>query len=824
MAFFLLLWLLSTSSEETLKGLAEYFSESITQVGPPGGVGGALQGLTVVPDAVPRTPASPVDLQPTAPLRRTDREERQELELGRTEAADRGEGGEAAEGRDGERFEAAKAAIEQALSSVPELQRLKESLVFDRTPEGLRIQIVDREQYAMFPLGSDVMYPHTRRLLAVVAQAVRDMPNRLSIRGHTDARPFAPRAGYDNWRLSSDRAHATRQALLEAGLDPGRIAEVVGRADADPLFPADPYDPRNRRISLVLLHDRPPGRPGRVGGERPGSPGRPPRPGRPARGERDRVPLTDRRLDPSRAATAPSTKREPRKSSAPESRRVERVGRAVDGAGAGRAPARRLPRAASGPFGHPLDSRASRKPVPGSSGAVGGVAFRVGYTATCAPATLRSPPASEMLPGARRAPDCSKKGAFAPRVEAPFRRRRSGPAAARRARRGRTTVRWGLSGTLELPGTARAQPWRRLRVFLRPIAGARGKPIAVVRFGRAGPPGAEAARSRAGAAEFLAPGPPGGDRERGAPAGERRLCHAPGHGVAETEREGGTIGPPPRAPEVPPVVGATAPRPVPSAILARLPPGAGDEARAGAASARPVLPDRLRTASRPRLAAVGRGPRRCSRGAAARVATALCGCPRAGEVCTMPTSLFGPGRPVSLKSPVERCRAKGCPPAERRVGGRCGPAAVVVRARPRVPEPAPARFGTRGPGAGARRADGPGSTGRCVARARWNGRAASGAGCANQEVLDTERRVPPTRSSRLAPAPRVRGRPSKPTSWRCPPRPRVPGSDFATVSYRYRKESAGLARESHPSSASRWACGHAAGANPGYAAPAGSAR
>jgi chemotaxis protein MotB len=274
MAFFLLLWLLSTSSEETLKGLAEYFSESIAQTGPPGGVGGALQGLTVIPDAVPRTPSSLLDLQPTVSVRRSDRTDQREVELGRADAAEGGADGEAESSaeaaaeaarrrRDGERLEAAKAAIETALSSAPDLQRLKDSLVFDQTPEGLRIQIVDREQYAMFPLGSDAMYPHTRRLLAVVAQAVRDLPNRISIRGHTDARPFAPRAGYDNWRLSSDRANATRLALLEVGLAPDRVAEVVGRADAEPLVPTDPHDPRNRRISLVLLNDRTaPGPPG----------------------------------------------------------------------------------------------------------------------------------------------------------------------------------------------------------------------------------------------------------------------------------------------------------------------------------------------------------------------------------------------------------------------------------------------------------------------------------------------------------------------------------------------------------------------------------
>ncbi len=265
MAFFLLLWLLSTSTEDTLKGLAEYFSESIAPSGPPGGVGGMLQGLTVVPDSTPRTPASLLELQPTISVRKSERVEAQEPETGPAEGAAAVEPDEEAieqllEERARARLEATKRAIEAALSSAPEeLQRLKESLIFDLTPEGVRIQIVDREQYAMFPLGSDVMYPHTRRLLALVAQAVRGMPNKISIRGHTDARPFAPRAGYDNWRLSSDRANATRLALVEAGLEPGRIAEVVGRADAEPLIAEDPFDPRNRRISLVLLHERPTG-------------------------------------------------------------------------------------------------------------------------------------------------------------------------------------------------------------------------------------------------------------------------------------------------------------------------------------------------------------------------------------------------------------------------------------------------------------------------------------------------------------------------------------------------------------------------------------
>jgi chemotaxis protein MotB len=105
----------------------------------------------------------------------------------------------------------------------------------------------------MFPTASAELYATARQLIALVARSIHALPNQLSIRGHTDSRPFAPGARYDNWRLSSDRANATREALVAAGVAPGRIAEVIGRADAEPLVEDDPFDARNRRISLVVL-------------------------------------------------------------------------------------------------------------------------------------------------------------------------------------------------------------------------------------------------------------------------------------------------------------------------------------------------------------------------------------------------------------------------------------------------------------------------------------------------------------------------------------------------------------------------------------------
>ena len=264
MAFFLLLWLLSTANKETLKGLAEYFSDARVNTGKPGGVGGVLEGITVTPfEPVQPQSATPFSFQVAVPMREEETSPDFELDLSGSEGAEEpldagalsDEELEAErERREQMRFEQAKAAIEHALESSPELSRYRDNLRIERTPEGLRIQIVDQERRAMFPSGSAVMYPHMKKLLAVVVKAIQKLPNHISIRGHTDARPFSAGADYDNWRLSADRANATRQALVELGLAPERIAEVVGKADTEPLIADDPFDARNRRITLVLLN------------------------------------------------------------------------------------------------------------------------------------------------------------------------------------------------------------------------------------------------------------------------------------------------------------------------------------------------------------------------------------------------------------------------------------------------------------------------------------------------------------------------------------------------------------------------------------------
>ena len=266
MAFFLLLWLISSANQTTLRGLAQYFSDSAMNKGKPGGVGGLLDGITITQDVVVSAPQSPFNTDPTLPYRRDEQPETDSQDLsfasgqGQDVADDLGsDAGDMTQGQR-ERQKAQEvaevgAALREALKGSADLRGFAGNLQVLRTPEGVRIQILDRDSNSMFPTGSDRMYPPARKLLETVVKAVATMPGRISIRGHTDALPFAKGATYDNWSLSADRADATRRVMLEAGLDPARLAEIVGRGDAEPFIKENPADPRNRRISIVLLDE-----------------------------------------------------------------------------------------------------------------------------------------------------------------------------------------------------------------------------------------------------------------------------------------------------------------------------------------------------------------------------------------------------------------------------------------------------------------------------------------------------------------------------------------------------------------------------------------
>ena len=144
--------------------------------------------------------------------------------------------------------------ILQSIAKAPDLKPLAESISFEKTPEGLRIQIVDQDGKEMFESGSAELNLSTKKLISLVGQAVATLPNEMVITGHTDSIPMRKK-DYGNWELSADRANSTRRTLISAGVADIQIARVSGVAANDPLRPSDPTHPSNRRISIVLMYE-----------------------------------------------------------------------------------------------------------------------------------------------------------------------------------------------------------------------------------------------------------------------------------------------------------------------------------------------------------------------------------------------------------------------------------------------------------------------------------------------------------------------------------------------------------------------------------------
>jgi chemotaxis protein MotB len=268
MAFFLLLWLLQATTEEQKLGIADYFAPASASRAKSGS-GGVLGGRTFTkkganPDdytpvgVIIKLPTNPPDWDNTGdPVENTATEETGAGggEESAPEQPTEAELEEMLAEREAEQFAEAEQALREAIEGVPELESLINNLVIDQTSEGMRIQIVDEEGKSMFPSGSAQMFEHTRKLIALVVDAVRTLPQRIAVKGHTDAAPFINDNGYSNWELSTDRANSSRRALVKAGLPPGRITSVVGLADTEHLDEDDPLSPRNRRISIVLLRE-----------------------------------------------------------------------------------------------------------------------------------------------------------------------------------------------------------------------------------------------------------------------------------------------------------------------------------------------------------------------------------------------------------------------------------------------------------------------------------------------------------------------------------------------------------------------------------------
>ncbi len=150
-------------------------------------------------------------------------------------------------------FATAAATLRQALQNLPEISSLSQNIIFEETPDGLAVQLVDQDGRSMFPDGSRFPYERTRQALQSLAPALTRLPNPITIIGHTSSRRVQGRAGYSNWDLSSERANAVRQVLSESGLPSDRIAAVTGKADNEPYVLNNPFATTNSRVTILVM-------------------------------------------------------------------------------------------------------------------------------------------------------------------------------------------------------------------------------------------------------------------------------------------------------------------------------------------------------------------------------------------------------------------------------------------------------------------------------------------------------------------------------------------------------------------------------------------
>lgn len=250
MAFFLLLWLLNVTTDEQKAMISSYFAPADPRIATSqSGAGGVMGGTTISPEGAMTDDKTPISQQrdPSEGVGREDGEDgtaKPSKEEQQLEEMDR---------LDDKAFEQAKEEIQKAIEANADLQDLKQNLLIDQTPEGLRIQIVDQDGKPMFELGSAKPLPAAMKLFALVTSVVKPLPNKISIRGHTDSVPFGKDAVYTNWELSADRANASRRVMLADDLPIERIENVQGKADREHLVPNDPNNARNRRISIILM-------------------------------------------------------------------------------------------------------------------------------------------------------------------------------------------------------------------------------------------------------------------------------------------------------------------------------------------------------------------------------------------------------------------------------------------------------------------------------------------------------------------------------------------------------------------------------------------
>ncbi|MFM6847969.1 MAG: flagellar motor protein MotB [Terrabacter sp.] len=257
MAFFLLMWLLNSTSPEQKQGIADYFAPASISSSTSGS-GGILGGTSLGDDGAKADGKMSViqQLAPEAP--KDTNKDGQSSTTASLDSASEQALRDALAKKEQDSFASAAQSLRQSLQDMPELAELSKQILIDQTPEGLRIQLVDQEGRSMFEQNSSRPNARAQVLLRAIARVINQLPNRISITGHTSAAPGSNRAtGPNDWTLSAERANASRLVLQAAGVNPDRVYQVGGKAGSDPLYPDDPSLAGNRRIAIVLLREAP---------------------------------------------------------------------------------------------------------------------------------------------------------------------------------------------------------------------------------------------------------------------------------------------------------------------------------------------------------------------------------------------------------------------------------------------------------------------------------------------------------------------------------------------------------------------------------------
>ena len=232
MALFLLLWLLETTPKEDLKAMEGYF-QSPSMIQAAGGASSAVIDMGGGMDAPKGEGGTILKTNPEESSSAAKIEDVESREKSRS-------------------FDDLMQKLKEHILSHPTLHSFKDQIYIDVTEEGLRIQIVDQKNRPMFDSGKARFKAYARVILREIGKVLSEVPNKISITGHTDSRPYTGKKNYSNWELSSDRANAARRELISNIMDEERIIRVVGLADSEPFLPDDPDAPINRRISIVV--------------------------------------------------------------------------------------------------------------------------------------------------------------------------------------------------------------------------------------------------------------------------------------------------------------------------------------------------------------------------------------------------------------------------------------------------------------------------------------------------------------------------------------------------------------------------------------------